>query len=144
MKEIRTVTLLMWTPLLMTATGCDSRDQRLVDLSERSADRQKKQNEIIGRQSQAMTQENQRITEAYQELIQAQKELHQELHAEQESKGFHDLLNQSRIGGISNWCPTLSIRKPHFYPKNASRYVIFHREAFSFLSHVPIQGAQPE
>lgn len=78
---------------VVIVTGCDSRDQRLVEVSERSAERQREQNELIARQNAAVTQENQRITdaakelvekdaEARREMIQAQRELSAELSSE--------------------------------------------------------------
>jgi len=81
---------------LLIASGCDSRDKRLVELAERSAERQKAQNEVIAWQSKAVTLENQRIAEAARELvakdaearqqmIQAQRELHTELQTERSS-----------------------------------------------------------
>lgn len=78
---------------LLLATGCDSRDQRLAEFSERAAARQQQQNTTIARQSEAVIQENQRIAEAAkalvtadaaarQELIRAQRDSQAELSAE--------------------------------------------------------------
>jgi len=50
--------------VMLIASGCDSRDAQLVELAQRSAERQKAQNEVIAWQSKAVTLENQRIAEA--------------------------------------------------------------------------------
>ena len=81
---------------LLIASGCSPSDERLVELAERSAQRQKEQNETIARQSKAVTEQNQRVAEAAkelvakdaesrQEMVRAQRELHSQLQAERSS-----------------------------------------------------------
>lgn len=86
----------MWTtrtlpPLLLVLgltgiVGCDTDDERLVGLSEKSADRQAEQNAFIAKQSQETTQATRDLVaadaKARAELLQAQRSLQHELQVE--------------------------------------------------------------
>lgn len=74
---------------LAIASGCSPPpDERLVVVAERSAERQKEQNELLARQSEAVIQENQRIAEAARELVAKDAEARQEMvRAQRELQG---------------------------------------------------------
>ena len=94
-----------WTAiaiLLILLTGCETADERLVNLSERSLVRQAEQNEQIARQSQETAETTRSLVaadaQARADLLLAQQELNQGLQMERASldQQYHELENERR------------------------------------------------
>lgn len=95
---LRTLPLLSLIPLLLTLiTGCDSSDQRLVELAEHSVEQQAAQNEEIVRLNREVAQGTSRLVEAdsaaRKQLIEAQRDL---LRQQQELAAQRDALELER------------------------------------------------
>ena len=69
----------LWTILLLIVTGCSPSDERLVEISQESADRQAEQNQTIADQSRQVTETTREFVEssgdARKEMIELQREL---------------------------------------------------------------------
>jgi hypothetical protein len=79
--------------ILVLATGCESRDQRLADFAGQALDQQARQNEEMARQSEQVAQQSNELAkaahslveqdaQARRELIQAQTDLQSQFHEE--------------------------------------------------------------
>ena len=69
-----------WMPILALATaiGCSSRDERLAQFAEQSAERQKEQNMAMARQNEAVIRGSDRLTDAAQKLVEKDAAARQE------------------------------------------------------------------
>ncbi len=84
-------------PTLTLITGCDSSDQRLVDLAEHSVEQQAAQNEEVVRLNREVAQATSRLVEAdaaaRKQLLEAQRDLQRQ---QQELAAQRDALEQER------------------------------------------------
>ena len=69
----------LWTILLLIVTGCNSSDERLVKISQESADRQAEQNQTIADQSRQVTETTREFVESSGDARKDMIELHHEL-----------------------------------------------------------------
>ena len=97
MKRPRTLALVSNLAAVACLVGCSSSDQRLIELSERSAARQAEQNQQIARQSREVTETTRALVEAdakaRREMIAAQRALQEGVQTERREldRGHGDL-----------------------------------------------------